>query len=275
MSKKITKKCQNPNCQKDFVCGHYGALQQVGTGPAHIHIISCPPCKGTGVKRGEKCKRCGGTKKIKQSCTDWRRGWWAQTRKPPRGMTEEEQTKALKAAEKEDVRFWALLVTARNSALRKGELLGLTWSDVEDGSEIRSNFPLRGQWDDVEGFKSTKTDSGRIAFFMKEAREAVRRVRTTIAKGEQPTDRVWPYYESQTWIRWVELQKRLKIENQDTHRPYRFHDLRHTAALRTLKRTGKLSDASTLCGHKNPGTTMIYTQQRPEDFVASLEKKGD
>jgi hypothetical protein len=44
--------------------------------------------------------------------------------------------------------------------------------------------------------------------------------------------------------------------------------------LRTLKRTGKLSDASTLCGHRNPATTAIYTQQRPEDFVASLEGKG-
>jgi integrase len=271
--KKVTKKpCKNPSCPvKTFQPGHYGDLQQVGSGKDHVATISCPSCKGSGQKAGEKCRKCQGKKKIQQTCQQWYRGWWAQTRKPPRGMNDDERTRALAAAKKKSLRHWSLLVSAACSAMRKGELLGLTWGDVEDGKEIRSNFPLRGQWDDKAGFKETKTDSGRIAFLLKEAREAIALVRKGEAKEEKSADRIWPYTEVEAWVWWTDLQKRLRISNPDTRRPFRFHDLRHTAALRALERTGKLSDASTLCGHKNPATTAIYTQKRPEDFVKSME----
>lgn len=261
---KLKTTCLNPSCRREFVPGHYGKLQKVCSG---TYTENC-----TKKCIGKTCKRCGGKGKYTVSCKVWYRKYWSQVRKPPRGMSDEDRKRALDAALKQDLRFWSLLVAAASSALRKGELLGITWADVEDGGEIRSNFPLRGQWDDKDGFKETKTDTGRIAFLLKEAREAIARVRKEVAKKEKPSDRVWPYTEVETWVIWTDLQKRLKIVNPDTRRPFRFHDLRHTAALRALKRTGKLSDASTLCGHKNPATTAIYTQQRPEDFVASLEK---
>jgi len=264
-AQKITLTCLNPNCRERFVAGHYGKLQKVCSG-FYTETCSkkCP---------GKTCKRCAGKGKYKASCKAWYRRYWAQVRKPPRGMSDEDRQRAMAAALKQDPRFWALLVAAASSALRKGELLGLTWADVLDGDEIRSNFPLRGQWDDKEGFKETKTDAGRIAFFLKEVRDALARIRKdpAVAKKDKATWRIWPYTEVDTWVMWTDLQKRLRIVNPDTRRPFRFHDLRHTAALRALKRTGKLSDASTLCGHKNPATTAIYTQQRPEDFVASME----
>ncbi len=261
---KIVLTCLNPNCRKEYTAGHYGKLQKVCTGSySESCSKKCP---------GKTCKRCGGKGKYTATCKAWYRKYWAQIRKPPRGMSDEDRQKAMKAALKQDPRFWALLVVAASSALRKGELLGLTWADVQSGGEMRSNFPLRGQWDDKDGFKETKTDTGRIAFLLKETREALLQIRQGVAKKDKPADRIWPYTEVDTWVRWTDLQKRLKISNPDTRRPFRFHDLRHTAALRTLKKTGKLSDASTLCGHKNPATTAIYTQQRPEDFVASLEK---
>lgn len=266
MQKKAKSKiCLNPACKSSFVPGHYGDKQLVCLG---TYIESCSKkCIG------KTCKKCGGKKKYVATCKAWYRRYWSQVRKPPRGIPEEDQRRALAAAEKEDVRWWALLIAARNSALRKGELLGITWADVLNGSEVRSNFPLRGQWDDRVGFKETKTDTGRIAFFLKEVRDALTRLRKGDGKKDKEDARIWPYTEVDTWLRWTNLQRRLKISNPDTRRPFRFHDLRHTAALRALKRTGKLSDASTLCGHKNPATTAIYTQQRPEDFVASLEKE--
>lgn len=261
---KLVQTCLNPSCRREYTPGHYGKKQKVCSG-SYTESCSkrCP---------GKTCKRCRGKGKYEATCTAWYRRHWAQVRKPPRGMSEEDQKKALDYAKKQDVRWWALLIVARNSALRKGELLGLTWADVEDGKEIRSNFPLNGQWDDKVGFKETKTDTGRIAFLLKEAREALALLRKDIAKKDVRTERIWKYTEVSTWERWVTMQRKLKIANPDTHEPYRFHDLRHTAALRILKRTGKLSDASAMCGHKNPATTSIYTQQRPEDFVASLEK---
>jgi integrase len=264
-AEKITFTCLNPACKKVAVAGHYGKLQKVCRG---TYTESC-----TKKCPGKTCRKCRGKGKYTATCVSWYRKYWAQVRKPPRGMTEEDQKKALAAAEKEDLRWWALLIAARNSALRKGELLGITWSDVQDGDQIRSNFPLRGQWDDKVGFKETKTDTGRIAFFLKEVRDALAKLRKTNAKKDKPDARIWPYTEVDTWVRWTNLQKRLKISHPDTRRPFRFHDLRHTAALRALKRTGKLHDAATLCGHKNLSTTAIYTQQRPEDFVAGLEEK--
>ncbi len=264
-AEKIVSTCLNPNCRREYTPGHYGKLQKVCTGSYTERCSKkCP---------GKTCKRCGGKGKYTATCKAWYRKYWSQVRKPPRGMSDEDRQKALNAALKQDPRFWSLLVAAASSALRKGELLGITWADVQDGAEIRSHFPLRGQWDDVEGFKETKTDTGRIAFLLKEAREALIKIRKDVAKKDKSTDRIWPYTEVETWVMWTDLQKRLKILNPDTRRAFRFHDLRHTAALRALKRTGKLSDASTLCGHKNPATTAIYTQQRPEDFVAGLEEK--
>jgi integrase len=273
MSQK-TKICMNPACKKPFVPGHYKDRQLVGSSLEHFTIEACKPCHGSGKKNGTVCQKCSGKKSLKQTCAEWYRSYWSQIRKPPRGIPENDQRRALEAVEKKDVRYWSLLVAARNSALRKGELLGLTWGDIEDGGEIRSNFPLRGQWSDKEGFKATKTDAGRIAYFFEEVRKALKKMRGAAAKNDGPADRVWPYSEAETWARWIRIQKQLKIVNPETKREYRFHDWRHVSALRTLKRTGKLSDATVLCGHKNPATTLIYTQQRPEDFVASIEGKG-
>ena len=259
---KATKGCLNPSCGKTFTPGHYGDRQLVCSGSYTEKCLKrCP---------GKACKRCAGKGSYKATCTTWYRVYWSQTRKPPRGMSDEDREKVLKLAKREDLQYWSLLVAAGSSALRKGELLGITWGDIQDRKEIRSNFPLRGQWDDHVGFKETKTDTGRIAFFLAEVREALLALRAHLGKVVD-ADRIWPYTEVSTWSKWVMLQKRCKVTNPDTRRPYRFHDLRHTAALRALKRTGKLSDASTLCGHRNPATTAIYTQQRPEDFVASLE----
>ncbi len=261
-------RCLNPACGKAFTPGHYGKLQKVGVGKDHVYLEKC-------IKKcpGKTCRKCGGRGSYQSTCSTWYRRYWAQVRKPPRGMPDEDRRRVMSYMEKRDLRFWALLMAAASSALRKGELLGITWADVEDGKEIRSNFPLSGQWDDRQGFIGTKTDTGRIAFFLEEVRNAVGRLRAGEARKDKAEDRIWPYSEVDTWKRWTNLQKKLKISNPDTKRPFRFHDLRHTAALRALKRTGKLSDASTLCGHKNPATTAIYTQQRPEDFVASLEGK--
>lgn len=260
---KLIQTCLNPHCQKEYTPGHYGKLQRVCRG-SYIESCSkkCP---------GKTCRRCRGKKKYEATCTSWYRRYWSQIRKPPRGIPEEDQRRALSVAEKEDLRWWALLIAARNSALRKGELLGITWADILDRDQIRSNFPLRGQWDDKVGFKETKTNMGRTAYFLKEVRDALFRLRKTVAKKDEPDDRIWPYTEVDTWVRWTNLQKRLKIINPETKRAFRFHDWRHVSALRALKKTGKLSDAATLCGHKSISTTSIYTQQRPEDFVASIE----
>lgn len=260
------KVCMNPDCQKRFVPGHYGDKQRVCRSAV---TIKCPRCKGSGRREGARCPKCRGEKKIRQTCREWYKHYWSATRKPPRGIPAADLQKILRAV-KEDPLYQALLIVAAESGLRKGELLGLTWADVLDSDgAIKQVIEIRGQWDDREGFKSTKTDKGKLAFLLEQSRRALKAL---VRKERNNGERIWGYDEVYVWDRFVKIQKRLKIRNPDTGHPFRVHDLRHSAAIRALEATGDLTKAQVLLGHKSIATTSVYTQQRPEKFVADLEK---
>jgi len=233
----IGNTCSNPGCRRQFRPGHYGKLQKI-------------------------CKR--------KECKTWYRSFWAQTRKPPRGIPAKDIDTLMKGA-RIDRGQYALLVVARYSGMRKGELLGLTWGDVLDGGNVKSSIILKGQWSDKDGrFMPTKTGASRIAFLLDESRKALQSFYKKADPGLR--DRIWDMSESAAWSWFTGLQKMLGISNPETKAPYRFHDLRHTAAVETYQSTGEIHRASVLLGHKNPATTMIYAQERPEEFVAALEK---
>jgi len=262
------KTCLNPHCGKEFVPGHYGQRQLVcreGTA-----IVSCPKCGGTGLLKGQECYRCRGKKKINQTCKEWYKLYWAQTRKPPRSVPEGDFEKIIGKLG-EDLDQLSFYMVARDSGLRKGELLGLTWGDILHGESIRTSVNIRGQWDDRVGFKITKTGEAKLGYLLEDSRAVLMR----LYKERRPRDRsvrIWEVSEATTWERWVHLQKDLGIANPDTGEPYRVHDLRHTAAHSAYKATGDLTKAQKLLGHKSLATTGIYSQERPEEFVAGLDK---
>ena len=265
-----TKICKNPHCAKAFVPGHYHDRQLVCSGR---YLAKCGKCKGSGRREGQKCFRCLGKGTYQDSCRNWYKGYWASIRKVPRAIPTVDLKKLLKAAP--DVAHRALVTVAAQSGMRKGELLGLTWGDVLDGKEVRSSFDLIHQWDDTDGMKTTKTDTARDAFLLPESRQALKQYRELILHstqaGKSLDDRIWPWSEVYAWSWFTKLEKKLGIKNPDTGRPYRFHDMRHTAAINTLQATGDIHQASILLGHGNSSTTMIYTKERPEAFVAGLE----
>lgn len=257
-----TKTCLNPHCGKAFVPGHYGDRQLVCTGS---YEAQCKKCKG------RDCKRCRGRGKYRETCVGWYRGYWSQTRKPPRSVPDEDFRRIVEELRR-DVFWRAYVVVARESGLRKGEMLGLTWADVLDGDEIRTSTPIRGQWKDGEGFRPTKTNAGKTGFLLQEARKALEEMLASTGKsGDWRAARIWGVTEARVWGWFTSLQKRLGIRHPDTGRPFRVHDLRHTAALRTYRATRDLHRSQVLLGHKSINTTAIYAQERPEDFVASLE----
>ena len=273
MKHQTKKTCMNPSCKKVFVPGHYGPLQVVCGSSTLEKCVGKSGCAGTGKTLNGKCLRCAGTGKVKQTCKEWYQGYWASVRKPPRGIPEDQLEKILKAIEK-DLFWYSLIMVASRSGMRKGELLGLTWGDVMNGDEVRASFNLRGQWDDQTGsFRATKTGSGRTAYLLDDAKAALGRWRKEAAKaGSKGPDRVWNVSESTVWSWFTTLQRRLKVANPETGRPYRFHDCRHYAAVSTYRVTGELHRATVLLGHKSPATTMIYAAERPEDYLATLEK---
>lgn len=256
--------CLNPSCGTPFEPGHYGPAQLVCGGDYEEKCRKCP---------GEECKKCGGAGTFRQDCRQWYKMYWSRTRKRPRGVRNEDLAAVLREV-RDDVPLWSLFVVASWSAMRKGELLGLTWGDVMDGENVRSSFPLRGQWDDREGFKALKTGEGRIAFLLPEARAAMLKYwRWTKARGKPNPfpRRIWEISESGAWAKFVGVQKKLGITNPDTGKPHRFHDLRHQAILQTYRATKDIGKAQVLAGHKSASTTFIYATERPEEFLAIVE----
>lgn len=269
MAKKPIKLvCQNPSCGKSFIAGHYGRKQVVGKGKDHVIVISCLTCKGVGEKKGEECWRCKGTTKVPQSCTEWYKGYQIQTRKVPRGIPPDLFSKIEKAAKPEPLER-VCMIAARESGLRKGELLGLTWGDIvgADG-KIQRAFNLRGQWDDILGFKPTKTRVGRRAYFLPRAVDEV----SKLERGK-PAERVFPFYESGIYSWFVALQASLGIKNPETGSPYRWHDLRHSLGKELVHGKGDkgLTQAARMLGHKNLNTTRGYSEQSDDEFMDEVE----
>lgn len=273
MAKKVGKTvCLNPVCSKPFTPGHYGKKQVVGKGDTHIHEINCPTCKGIGKKQGKDCWRCQAKKTVMQSCTEWYRGYWAQIRKPPRGIPPPLFSKIEKAARPEQLHH-ACMIAARESGMRKGELLGLTWGDILDLSgKVKRAFNIHGQWDDVEGFKPTKTRAGRAGYFLPRAVEVI----SKLPRGKS-ADRVFPFFESRIYVWFIDLQKGLGIVNPETGSPYRWHDLRHSLGKELVHGHGDkgLTTAARMLGHKSLNTTRGYSEQTDDEFldqVAEIRK---
>lgn len=262
------KICLNPNCKKSYIPGHYGRRQKVGSGADHIHKVSCTSCKGAGKKKGEKCWKCNGTGRMKQSCSEWYRIFWSQMKKPPRSIPDVVFSKIASEAKKDDKLKYACLMTARYSGMRKGELLGITWSDIMDHSgEIKESFDLRGQWDDVEGFKPTKTGAGRTAYFLPEALKVL----NSLDRGA-PEERVFPFWESQIYSWFIGLQERLKVKDPETGEEYVWHGLRHSLGTELVHGHGEkgLTTAKEILGHRNVNTTLGYARQSAKDVLKDV-----
>jgi len=260
----------NPSCGKRFTPGHYGDRQKVCTGSA---VVQCPTCKGTGKKDHATCDRCSGKKRIVQLCRDWYKGYLAQTEGVPRGVPQEAYERILRSV-RDIPLMHTLIIVARESGMRKGELLGLTWGDIlEPSGAVRRTVALRGQWDDRAGFKPTKTGAARPAFLFDRSRRALadyRKWYTVNHKGEGLESRVFPISESAAWRRWVDLQTALGISNPETQNPYRFHDIRHAVGTEIVG-AGRLDLAQKVLGHKNVNTTMKYAKRRPDEILADVE----
>jgi len=234
MSAKPT--CLNPNCRKAFKPGHYGSRQVM----------------------------CGSL-----DCRKWYKMYWSQTRKPPRGIPPAIFGRILSAIPKDDSRR-VMLLTARYSALRKGELLGLVWSDVLDHEgNCKQSVNVVRQWDDRRGVISIKTKDTSVAYLLAPAREAIQRLAGL--EKRKPQDRMFPFWESKAYSWFIGLQTKLEIVNPETGHPYRFHDLRHTG-IREQADVNGIEFANRFARHKRMDTTKIYTERPVEDTVAIMEK---
>ncbi len=137
-----------------------------------------------------------------------------------------------------------LVLVALNTGLRRGELFGLRWKDVD---LTRKTLAVRG----------TEAKSGETRHVPLNG-EAVRVLTTWRPKGAAPTHCVFPGDDDTTPLvdiksAWLPVVRAAKLDA-----PFRFHDTRHHFASRLVMAGVDLNTVRELLGHHNLTMTLRY-----------------
>lgn len=165
---------------------------------------------------------------------------------------------------------WRMIWFAANTGLRLGEMLSLTWSQVE-GGQIR----LKGMKSD--GKSATKGKRPRVVPIVEDVQAILDEIATEQgsrkSEGLVFVSRVEkkPIHASNFQRDyWRPALKRAGIKN------FRWHDLRHTFCSWIVQGGGQLEKVQELAGHKHLATTKKYSHMAPEhltETVAILQKR--
>ena len=182
-------------------------------------------------------------------------------------FNEQELTALLEALEAEPPQFRLLIHLALNTGCRRGELVGLKWSDVNYNTRIltvsRSNYKLKG--DNEIKSKSTKTGRSRKIMLPPYCITMLRQHRaeqlqTQLLLGDQWQGDEWiftqadgkPMYPSTPTLQFSRFLQRHDLEHK------KFHALRHTSATLLLSNGTNIKNVASRLGHTQLKTTNRY-----------------
>ncbi|KAA9366148.1 site-specific integrase [Ochrobactrum quorumnocens] len=144
--------------------------------------------------------------------------------------------------------FRALVIVAIETGMRRGELLGLKWSDISHNRRVIS-------------LAMTKNGTSREVPLSKRAYEALMSL-----KQRDNVDQSTPFGMTisafdQTWKRVIKRSGILDLK---------FHDLRHEAVSRFFELGLNIMEVSTISGHKELSMLKRYTHLNAESLVSRL-----
>ncbi|KPA99859.1 integrase [Ahrensia marina] len=139
-----------------------------------------------------------------------------------------------------------LIILAIETAMRQGEMLSLTWADVDMEKRIAH-------------LDMTKNGESRDIPLSTRALEAL-----AMFKQMQVDERVVPSTKSGVQQAWGHLRARAGLED------FKFHDLRHEAISRLLERGLNVIETATISGHKELRMLQRYSHLRAADLVERL-----
>ncbi len=182
-------------------------------------------------------------------------------------FNEQELNVLLHALEAEPLQFRLLIHLALNTGCRRGELVGLKWSDINYNTGIltvsRSNYKLSG--DKEIKSKSTKTGKSRKIILPPYCLSMLRQhhadqLQTQLLLGDKWQGDEWvfiqadgkPMYPSTPTLLFSRFLKRHNIEHK------KFHALRHTSATLLLSNGTNIKNVAARLGHSQLKTTDRY-----------------
>jgi len=210
---------------------------------------------------------------LKKLCTRARRTWkyhlpsepnwrdhWLREAEERVGELHAEEGDALDAAARPDYAPW--LEFARLTGLRRGETL-IRWSDV-------NWFSRRITTTGKGGRKVTTPITAEVRALLEPLKGdhdewvftyIARRNGKGIVKGSR-----YPITYAGANTEWQRTRKRAKVED------FRFHDIRHDVATKTLRETGNLKLTQRVLNHASMKTTARYAHVLDEEVADALER---
>jgi integrase len=162
-----------------------------------------------------------------------------------------------------------VILTAAMTGLRRSELLGLRWRDIDWTSQrirVRNTF-VRGEHSAAG--KSELSTRRSVPLASRLARELdLWSHRTTYASDD---DLVFAHPDKGAALDGTKVSKRFKAACVDAGvRPVRFHDLRHTFATRLAASGTPIRTIQEFLGHADAKTTQIYAHYAPSEHEVEL-----
>jgi integrase len=167
----------------------------------------------------------------------------------------------LKSEEKEEERMYKaikevapqiedIVTTALQTAMRKGEVLSLTWFQIDYNYNI------------IKVLES-KSGKGRDIPISEKLLAVLKSIPRTSEYVFPNPDTGKPYTDIKK--SWATVMKKAGIKN------FRFHDLRHTAITRMVEKAIPLTVVREIAGHSKIETTMRYTHISSKQKIEAIE----
>jgi integrase len=185
------------------------------------------------------------------------------------------EVEALLRAVPEDDEFGptdcALYLTAVTSGLRQGELLALRWRDIDWAAgriRVRRNY-VRGHW----GTPKLRRSSRAVPMIDRLAGELDRHYKRSHFQADD--DLVFPHPHTGEVLSHSNLVRRFKRARDEAGvRPVRFHDLRHSFAVRMAAAGVPMRTLQEWLGHRDYKTTLRYADYAPSAQEGEMAERA-
>lgn len=166
-----------------------------------------------------------------------------------RRLTGDEEQRLLDGCDAGQIPYFrTLLIIAIETGMRRGEILGLNWSDISHNRRVIT-------------LTMTKNGSGREVPLSQRAFDALTDWKSS---PELDASTVFPMSPGALEQAWRRLLVRVEISG------LRFHDLRHEGISRLFERGLNVIEVSSISGHKELRMLKRYTHLSADDLVARL-----